>query len=783
MRPTVVASVAVALIVALLLLGVVPGHGVSVSRANSPARLHMFGTGGIVPTDRYGGAASAFLAGYQGFGSYRPGQIYFTAYDPSDTTAIVAINDKNATRDGLKTPVASWNVSFATNTYYYSWQLPNNQHYTIPLSLLYGGTWNITITGSVAGTTYQNFTVHTYALWLTPAQPALLAGHSGTILYNVNSTATQGPYGHLTSVNATAYYQTGAVTWAALPGFPKALPASGQGQFSFNLPTNAYSPGVITLAVWANVTSLAVKTTEWNVIGLQVGSVDTPAVSLASCPFGCATNQFATGAPVYVVVVASILTNFGNYSAANLTASFYYYSGTTKVTPAGSPPASVNTDARGVAEIVFQATSTVFSTTGVNNVTVTLTDSQNPNVHVNGYATFYVLPVPPLQASLQVLLNAGQYYSGDTVTATWQIGGGNGSTQQGWTTDYWWAWLSSTSTLVASGNLSSTASSGTFNFLIPAGVTGNIRVSAAAHNATQSLIASAYAMVTKPTILLNPSELLYLPGDQLTVSVTTEGQAFTGTSMWETVTDSNGNSILQGALTGAQISFPIPKVGAPRSVQVSVSAESATAGVVGQASITLSQASGYTLDAGVSTVSNYVDGSYQPGQTIKVSYSISTIGNSVLPKSFQITVYPRSIFSNGFGQVFVWSTSPKGSVSFTIPSSTPAGSQDFAVQAYFGSGGGCGICYAITQFSVNVQPNPSALNYELGAGSGVTVGWVILLVLLLVVLIVALLAWRRKGSSGMMMKAEAPPASDPAWKAKDTSAPATDPSSSSPPSP
>jgi hypothetical protein len=102
-------------------------------------------------------------------------------------------------------------------------------------------------------------------------------------------------------------------------------------------------------------------------------------------------------------------------------------------------------------------------------------------------------------------------------------------------------------------------------------------------------------------------------------------------------------------------------------------------------------------------------------------------------------------------------TGSSGSVPFTIPSGTPNGLQTFTVLAEFQNGDGA------NQITVNVNSSPSALNYELGAGSGLTVGWLILLILLIIVALVVLMLGRRGKPSRMVMS---PTSSSPApeWK-------------------
>ena len=182
----------------------------------------------------------------------------------------------------------------------------------------------------------------------------------------------------------------------------------------------------------------------------------------------------------------------------------------------------------------------------------------------------------------------------------------------------------------------------------------------------------------------------------------------------------------------------VPKVGTPTAVTFLVAAQSPTLGLIASSQVTLYEASGIQIVAGIATASSYADGSYQPGQTVSLHYSISVLGSLTLPKAFRNRRLAGAYFGTGSGSLVFDTSSTSGTVSYTLPSGLPAGSQLVEVEVDYL---GCGeySCSADTIFSIPVNPNPSPLSYEIGAGSGVTVAWVIALVLILVV---ALLVWR-----------------------------------------
>ena len=770
-------SVAIAVaVVAVMMVTIVPplARG-SPAPLAPPLGVGPQATDTVTTTDGFGGTVTTF--------STAAGNdlVFFRAFDPSDTTATVTINDPNGSRDGVGTHPFSTTVHFNTGSTNssYLW----NIFYKIPTSVQYGGQWNITISGATAGFSSQNFTVWTYTVGATSAAPAYLPGHAGEVLYAINSTATGGPYGGVTSVTVLGTYLTQTGTTAKVPGFPHAVPAVAQGTFNFTVPTDAQTGfGGVTFWIYANVT--AQNLSQVTALSVPVASVGTPYIQLGSCPSGCNSGTFQDGTPVYVTVEVSLIWNAGSAPAPGMNLQFHFTAGAAPATPTGGWPQNLTTNSSGGAAILFVATNAVFPVGDTDSVTVAVTDSIDAAIHVTNFADFTVVAIAPGFAQLQVLLDRAQYYGGDTATGSWQLAGTTSAAGTGWVVTEWSAWEATSGTLIVFKNVTGNAAQGSASFTVPLNYGGEVRFTVSVHNATESLTDSAFAVVTSPVILLNPSKPTYLPGDSLSVGVSTEGQVFQGATLWESVVDSNGNVLSSGMLTGSSISISIPKVGAPSSLHVSVGAQSATGGLIADASVYLNQASGYELMAGVSTNSNYIDGSYQPGQSIQLSYSVIALGTSVLPKSFEIQVFPGSSIFNffGYGAVLARTTSATGNVPYTIPSSTPSGEQSFTMIVYFVGPGCDGVCDAVTSFSADVNPSPPALGYVLGAGTGLTVGWLILLVLLFLAVIVGLMLHRR-GNRPMMMKPEqshssATTSGEPAtWK---EGAP---PSSSSPPPP
>ncbi|HEY6238860.1 MAG TPA: hypothetical protein VIZ68_06735 [Thermoplasmata archaeon] len=675
------------------------------------------------------------------------GGIYFTAYDPSDTTAVVSLHDQNASRDGFGATVKSWNVSFVASPFNdsYSW----NGYFELPLTLQFGGWWNITINGTVGGVFSSSFYVHSYSVGMVATQGAYLSRHAGTAFYFVNQTVNNAARASVDSLVLTGLYYTSSGTWVPYPGSPITLPNATWGSFGFTVPSDASTYGYIEFMLYANVSAGTYPNTEIGQLEIHLGFVGAPIVNLATCASGCLGSNFPDGTPVYVETQFWINAPGAFVPAAGLTVTFEFDAGVLPVTPLGGYPTTVTTNATGQASILFIATTSVFPVNQVDSVKVSASDPLNAgSTYGPTTVTFNVMPLSAGSVRLQLTLDSAQYFAGDTVTATWMFGGLNVSLVPGWMVDAWWAWASDANVLVANGTLGSTDLTGHFSFPAPVGYGGHLVVQISAHNATSSLGASRTATVSAPTILLNPSEAEYLPGDTVTVSVTTFGSVFANATLYESVVDSSGSVLENGVLSGHEVSFLVPAVGATSSITVSVAGQDSTLGLVGQASITVYEGSGLVVQAGVSTPSNYIDGSYQPGQTITVHFQFEAMGSAVLSKSYYVQIFPASGFFLAQQSKIVETAGTSGDLTLTIPSDSPSGSQAYEVVV---TAGACSnACFGGTIFSVNVQSNPSALGYQLGAGSGLTVAWLILLILILLVAVVLVLMMRGRSRPVVM---------------------------------
>jgi hypothetical protein len=750
MRRSVAAVIAlVAALIATSLL--VPGLAAATAGQHAASAAPAATTLSVATTNQFGGTQTSFETGL------RNGQVNWAVVDTvtTDKTATITITDKNASRDGLPTPAFTTTANLtggANYSYFYGF------HYLIPVNLTYGGAWEISATaGSVTAT--ANFTVTTYNVEAGLSAYEALPAQSVTDLFLVDRDANGAPYSQVTAITITATYTTKSATTAVLPGTPAHPATAATGSWSFTIPTDAF--GSLTVEVWANVTSSGVTLNQTTSNSLTVGGLAPPSVTLSTCPQSCGGSPFAAGTQVYVNTFAGI--SGTSYPAAGLTETFKFLRGTGFVTMPSNVPTMLTTDAQGRASLSFFATasSSMFTLKGVNTVSVTLADPQDPSLTDQTYNATFTLYQPTAAPALSASFSQSEYFEGATATVNWALGG-NSTLLSGWTASWWVFADANTHSIFGVSTLSGTGSSGSITVDFPSNYLGLAEVIVAASNATESIEAVTEASVITGTLGLSPSEISYQPGDQIQIGVSTDGAGLSGTTLWGTITASSGSGtqwVFNGQVSGNKLTIDVPNNAAPDSYRVDVSAESASGGTLANASISLYEAVGYDLRLGISSSSNYVDGSYQAGQTVTVSYTLLAIGGVGIPASYTVYLTPSDTPNTGLGTSVVVLSGGSGTFSYTIPSGTPDG-QLMVSAATTIPGGSCGStgCPVTGQFTAQVNNNPAALSYQFG-GSGFTLGALILILVAIVLIALGAFWFMRRRKPTMVMKPETSSAS------------------------
>jgi hypothetical protein len=794
-----------ALLTVVLLLSLVPAqaHTASASPAAAPVRAaasHPSASITYTTLNGFGYAETVYFPGELGWGAFA-----FIVADTLDHAVNVTLTDPNAVKDGVATPAYHYEATLNTTTHTFN-SYTAGVTYTFPDTLTYPGPWVVNFSAPNGGYVTTNVSILLYYVHTSTSagSSAMLPGQALSVFWWIYLDSNGvGLYTHATQVWMTATYTGNGTVQSLFPQGRIALtPASaGEGQWNGMIPLNTTPNTELTFDVYAitNVTSQVLENASEAAV-VTVGHLVIRDYGITQAPPTCAFGNayyFPTGS-----LLASCLLVESDYLGAytpvsGLPVTVGYWNGTAHVTPTGAPTA-LTTNTNGEVSFTFPATSPPFS----QDYQYPGYDALNFTVKLPGASSLYVWTVwlnatwtleggSNAAGIVHVTLDHTQYYQGATATATWSIATAN-LTKTGT--------ISAVSYLVEGPNgmiyqaapLNHTATNGTFAIPITAAMVGHtITVYVYAENATRGFYGYASAAVISPLLLLSPAYAYYSAGTTMSVTATLNGgvNAIISYQLWGYWQTSNSFLSNGTVANGTNIHVTIPATTPP--LEIVVSAWATVQGqVVATATADLFLAQGYSILLGVTTPSSYSDGSYQPGQTITLSYQVVSVGGAALPQYVTF-----DLFALGYPQVYsIPNANLTGTLSFTIPSNAVQGTLVIELDAIGAfSAGSCfptGSCVGLATIPIN--PSPSALALELGGG--VTVGWLILLVLLIVVAVVLFVVFRRRGrratppSSGTLNPPAPAPSVPPAaeWQGPTQTPPPTSepaPSSSQPPLP
>lgn len=796
MSPRALALVLAVLMIVSMLFVLVPAqaHSAPPASAASEARTASHPSAAVTATILNGndGPTTTFYPGAVAYGS-----LYFSVTDAVDRSVNVTIKDPNATRDGVASPAYHVEVTLNTTTHTYN-SYGAGVFYAFPASLPYAGHWSVNFSAPAGGSVVQNVSLILYYTTVssTTGSSATLPTEPFGIFWSLHTVANGAtPYTHATSVILRGSYTGNGTVQGLTPagGISLTGAATGSGEWTWNVPANTTPDTRLFFEVSAitNVSGVVVENESAN-ISMNVGAISIHGIGITNPPPNCALYNnvfFSTGSAIASCIQVGA-NYFGGFTAiSGLPITVAYWNGTAHVLPSGAPTA-LTSNATGMAAFTFVANTPPF----INDTTSPYYDALNFTVTVPGADKMYqwtawsndtwtLTGAIGATGLVQLTLDHTNYYVGATATASWSISSTNLS-KTGPITAVGWIVTGPSSVTYAQGSLNSTAATGSFSFAVSSAMAPHtIRVEIIVANATATFFGTASASVLSPTLLLTPDSYWYNAGSTVSVAVTLNGGGsgaiieYQAWGYWSSTTLllSNGTVANGGSIT-VSIASSVPPLTVDVDVWASVGGQVVTSDVT---EVELAQ--GYSIELGVSTVSSYSDGSFQPGQTITLTYQVVSVGGAALPQvmSFELAAigYPYVQYLQNVG--------PSGSVPFTIPSGAPQGSILLELLARGSlSAGTCfplGSCEGLA--TVYVNPNPSALNYELGAGSGITVGWLILLILVVVVAVVLFVAIR--GRRGRRAKpspttsggASAPPAE---WKGPTSPPPSSEPPAAEP---
>lgn len=692
---------------------------------------------------------------------FAPGETIYFAVTDSDTADIsvnVTITDLNATRDGVSGPYTYKAVLNTTSTPHYFDSWTQSVGYTIPANLPYDGNWTVNATGPKGGSDQVLVFVSVYSASLSSSITDIgYPGEAISIWWTLTQTANGAIYTDATNITLTGRYDGNGTSQKLFARNVLADGTKGVGEWNGTIPANATPDEYLTYTVYA-VADLDNKVVENVTTSLDVpvgylyieGGVyyDDPGYCYDSISDDVPAGSLTTGC----VQAYADWYGFDYTPIGGLPVTIAYWNGSAHVSPAGAPT-SLTTNASGDALFNFGAASPPFvlNTKGVKNAvnyTVSLPGAYSKGYHWTLYAndSWYLVPAEGW-AYVNVTFSQNVYYVGQTATASWTIASSNVSVT-GSVDPVSWTLVIDDAVLeeVAIGG---TAQSGTFSFPVTSSMVpyGGFYVGVVAANATESWQGYGVAGVSGPTILLNTASGLYEPGSTVLVSATLEGGGAGATLNYNTYGYWNSDQDLMSSGTvanGSSISQAVPSTAPPDQIEFRVWATVGSQ-VIATNYTYVYLGEGYVVSVGVSTISSYSDGSFQPGQSVTLSYAVTAIGGYAAPP-----IIDFSIGAEGTTVATEYANmNPTGTVSFTIPSSVPRGTLviELDVGSVYPCVGPSG-CTAVTTLFVN--PHPSVMNLEIGAGSGVTVGWLIVLILIILVALAGLVMLLRRRHGGKM---------------------------------
>ncbi|MCL4325061.1 MAG: hypothetical protein M1144_06345 [Candidatus Thermoplasmatota archaeon] len=579
-----------------------------------------------------------------------------------------------------------------------------------------------------------------------------LPGDRAVLYINVVNSTTGGLQSGYTTLSfyiTTCYSQTTNPALCTpvntIPTRPTALNATS---IPFTVPPDAVTGSTLSVQVEANATlPTGLFSENSSVTYLIIATPQTPSVCVGSTISGtntCApqTAQIQPGQNFILSIQATLGVGFGSDPWPNAAVAVTFYLNNQQVHPTGFPN-QIQTNNLGYAYVVVQ---TQGLGTGDLNITAAVTDPNNAAI-TSQHNTIFVNIQPTPLAQVQVTTGSDGYFGGDSMTSTFAITSYLGKAVPGWNANEYQVLgypsgtgcgsFSSNGQIFAQGAISGT--SGTVPaYTIPTSYQGILVVVVSANNATQSTVGYACALVTPPQLLIQPSEVTYHPGDTISVSFTPEGGIFSTATYFATVSGSGVVIYNQSLQSSTSFSFSIPATGTLPSYVLTVVAQNASGIIAGQ-DITLNEYSGYNLVVSVQTPAQYSDNSYQPGEKVTFSYTVNTLGLATPPKFFTLEAF---FYNSPQGPTIVQETASSGTFTLQVPSNIGAGMVLAGFTAFIPTPSGTSGYGTIVGLQVN--PSPSVLDYELGAGSGFTVAHLLVIVILVIAALLAYVIWRRR---------------------------------------
>ncbi len=587
-------------------------------------------------------------------------------------------------------------------------------YFTIPTTWPDSATYTVQATDTTSAQTRTvAFAVQTYRLSVWTNRAGYLVGD--TVQVSWAATYVQNGTAPAAGTGAIQIQNSAGVNILTPPQYN--FTASG-GSFSFVLASSLTVPDTETIYAWFNDTTGARRSA--TVAGFGVGNLGiTVNVQVPG------RGYFEPGENVPVNIQSTITGIGGGVREPGVSVSVNVTDQSTGAIVAAYSNTGLVTDGNGLLTYVFQLAQTPSS----GSYQVTATDTVRGSSATASAPPFNVRPPPSFTAT--VTLDKTQYISGDPITATANVVTvGPAQTY----TYSWWA-------IDGSGNILAFQPGGASNkytYTTSQSYQGTIQMEVAVNNQTGGVIyTSAYATVAFGYLTVTLDKSQFSPGDTINAAAHLSSSLITSPTYTWVVTDSAGSVVGSSNGTSATATFTTPSPASSTRYTFQVTATGNGRSV--QASATSYRNDGFVLAISLDK------SSYNPGDTMTITYTITAKGVSALP-----TAYHFVIDLYGVGVRYADGSSPTGTLTMQVPGNAPTG--NLILQVYEQSTGA----------SVYDIVHVGAVNPLVADVGGVPLFDILISLLFIVLLLAVVLLWRRTGMGrGPRPEVEGKPSTPP----------------------
>ncbi len=553
-------------------------------------------------------------------GIFYPGQAVVAKLVTTSTTTLFYVHTVNAT--GVTVTGMNWTGQSATTGW---WE----HAFTLAPDMPDGRyTMNVRDSTTHAIMNHIHFNVQKYVFNVGADRDYYLPGMTAKIDYMTMDVATfTQATGVTITFSALWYNETGNATWL------NSTLAGSTGVQQFVIPTNANMTQDVEIVYWANESTRSASDSVTLQFGMLSGSV-------TIAPLGTLMPG--------ETVVTTVSVDLGGDSLPGAAVDISVLANGTAIPAYGS--VNLTSDLAGEVTHTF----TLVDAAADGNYIV------SAKIALVGFSTT-ALGLFQVHSSgeIGVKFDKERYYGGEEIVATltplW-----NGKAVE--VTSFGYGFSIDTGLLVW-GNTSEKTVSAT----IPADYFGDISLGVEAYYNGIVIGGGSNSVVRFADIALIAEKNNYRPGDTLAFAWNIVTGASAGTLTYE-ITDSNGLLVKVDSpafATTGSFSQLVPTVEAPAHYYVHMWMTTAAGGYA-DTDLTVSMLNSHELQIWVEK-SGYADGTYKPGQTVKLHYSIG----AYVMEPLQSYILHVSTDYNPIGMDFIL-TEPTGTVEFALPSDAPA---------------------------------------------------------------------------------------------------------------